>query len=146
MTTEFIETLQKIEEVAKIIDKIGDKKVLAETIERIQLISDAIEKFGDIARIIEYAKEMEENIYACKTMLNLDEAARYMGISKSTLYKMTASRQMTYYKPNGRFILFEREELDELMRTNPIYSRKAIERMALNDSSIIPDKNAKSRK
>ena len=147
MPSEFIEAMQKVENTAHLLAKMGTASI-DEAIRRITLISESLERFGDIARIIEHAQVMEENIYACKTLLNLDEAAKYMGMSKSSLYKMTASRQLSYYKPNGRFILFEREELDELMRTNPIYSRKALERLSLAESmkSATEDKKKKDKK
>lgn len=66
-----------------------------------------------------------------KEMLTLDEAAEYIGSSKSLFYKMTASRGITHYKPNGRVIYIDRKDLDELLRTNPVYSKKALERQAI---------------
>ncbi len=66
-----------------------------------------------------------------KEMMTLDEAAEYLGASKSLLYKMTASRGLTHYKPNGRVIYIDRKDLDELLRTNPVYSKKALERQAI---------------
>lgn len=146
MNSEFIEALKKIEEISSIIDKIGDSKSIMDVIERIQIISEHIEKFGGIAQIITFAKEMEQSIYACKTMFTLDEAAKYIGVATSTLYKMTSCRQITYYKPTGKCIFIERAELDELMRTNPIYSRKSIERMAQDNTFGLTYKNATSRK
>ena len=47
-----------------------------------------------------------------KKVLTFEEAANYMGISKSGLYKMTMKRTIPHYKPNGKMIYFEREELE----------------------------------
>ena len=44
-------------------------------------------------------------LYA-KTMLTSDEAARYMGISKTYLYKLTMLRKIPYYKPMGKMCYF----------------------------------------
>ena len=47
-----------------------------------------------------------------KKVLTFTEAANYMGISKSCLYKMTMNRTIPHYKPNGKMIYFEREEIE----------------------------------
>jgi excisionase family DNA binding protein len=145
MASEFIETLQKVESTALLLNKMGGNTI-DEAVERIKLISESIAKFGDIAKIIEYAREMESQLYLCKSMLTLDEAAKYMRASKSLLYKMTSSRQITYYKPTGKGIYIERAELDELMKTNPMYSRKELERIALSNSLTSTNNDKKKKK
>ena len=45
-----------------------------------------------------------------KKVLTFEEAANYMGMSKSCLYKMTSQRIVPHYKPNGKMIFFDREE------------------------------------
>jgi excisionase family DNA binding protein len=57
-----------------------------------------------------------------KAMLNPEEAATYMGISKSTLYKHTSGGNIAYYKPNGKLILFRKADLDKWLETNRIPS------------------------
>lgn len=47
-----------------------------------------------------------------KKVLTFSETANYMGISKSCLYKMTMNRTIPHYKPNGKMIYFEREEVE----------------------------------
>lgn len=47
-----------------------------------------------------------------KKVLTFNETANYMGISKSCLYKMTMNRTIPHYKPNGKMIYFEREEVE----------------------------------
>ena len=42
--------------------------------------------------------------------LSFKEATLYLGISKSTLYKLTALRQIRFYKPKGK-IYFKEEDL-----------------------------------
>ena len=62
-----------------------------------------------------------ESVYLCqKEIFNLDEAAMYIGVSKSNLYKMTASRKIPHYKPAGRYIYFERAELDNWIREGAV--------------------------
>jgi excisionase family DNA binding protein len=45
--------------------------------------------------------------------LNLVEAARYLSISQSHLYKLTSQRKIPSHKPNGKYLYFFKEELDE---------------------------------
>lgn len=58
-------------------------------------------------------------LYA-KTMLTSDEAARYMGISKTYLYKLTMLRKIPYYKPMGKMCYFNRAELEQWLQSNRI--------------------------
>ena len=39
--------------------------------------------------------------YMTKEVLNLEEASAFLGIAKSTLYKMTHLNQLPYFKPAG---------------------------------------------
>ena len=57
-----------------------------------------------------------ENVFLCqKEILNFDEAAAYLNMSKSTLYKLTSKKEIPHYKPN-RFVFFEKSELDKWIR------------------------------
>lgn len=40
-------------------------------------------------------------------------AAKYLGISKGLLYKLTSSHRLPYYKPMGKRIFFRASELDK---------------------------------
>ena len=42
-----------------------------------------------------------------KSVLTIDEAAEYMGLKKSYLYKLTSERRIPHFKPNGKKIYFE---------------------------------------
>lgn len=51
--------------------------------------------------------------YSEKVFLTLDEAAIYLGIAKSTLYKLTACKLIPFSKPNGKKIYFSKIRLEE---------------------------------
>ena len=55
-----------------------------------------------------------------KEVLTVDEAARYMGIAKSTLYKMMMRREIPYSKPNGKVCFFDRQELEAWLMSNRV--------------------------
>ncbi len=122
--------MQKVEETTRLLAKMGGV-TLEEAVNRIGIISDFINRYGDMGPILAHLKEIEAKMFMIKEMMTLDEAAEYLGASKSLLYKMTASRGLTHYKPNGRVIYIDRKDLDELLRTNPVYSKKALERQAI---------------
>jgi excisionase family DNA binding protein len=96
---------------------------------RIKRIDDFLCKYGDLARVVELAEEMQSKIYQCKTVFTIEEAARYVGHTKSLLYKWTSNREITHYKPTGKAIYIDRSELDDILRSNPIYSYKELDRM-----------------
>lgn len=55
-----------------------------------------------------------------KEVLTLEEAAQYTGMKKSYLYKLTASKAIPHYKPNGKNCFFRRTELEVWLTTNRI--------------------------
>lgn len=59
-------------------------------------------------------------LLAAKNVLVLEEAALILGVATSTLYKMTMRNQVPYYKPNGKLIYFNKQELEEWMQQNRV--------------------------
>lgn len=59
-------------------------------------------------------------IFCTKEVLTSDEAAKYMGISKSYLYKLTMRQQIPHYKPMGKMCYFNRLELEQWLQNNRI--------------------------
>jgi len=58
------------------------------------------------------AEKLEEIKIAQKRKLTAKEAASYLSISLSTLYKLTAASEIAYTKPNGKLIRFFKDDLD----------------------------------
>lgn len=50
--------------------------------------------------------------------LNVGEASLYLGIKKSTLYKLTHSRKIPYFCPGGKLIYFRKSDLNEFLLRN----------------------------
>jgi len=59
--------------------------------------------------------------------MSLAEAATYLKICKSTLYKKTSLRELPYYKPGGKLILFLKEDLDDYMNKSKVLTKNEIE-------------------
>jgi excisionase family DNA binding protein len=54
---------------------------------------------------------IEQNLLK-KDVLNFIEAALYLDVSHSHLYKLTSTGAIPCYKPNGKKVYFNRQELD----------------------------------
>ena len=65
-----------------------------------------------------------------KEVLTSDEAARYMGISKSHLYKMTMQQKIPHYKPTGKMCYFNRQELEGWLQSNRVATNDELEQQA----------------
>jgi excisionase family DNA binding protein len=64
-----------------------------------------------------------------KKYLSLEEAGKYLGVAKGTMYKFTHKREIPYYKPN-RAVYFKIEDLDSWISKNRVSSQEEIEREA----------------
>ena len=69
--------------------------------------------------IIEQLNRIERNtLLAAKNVLTFDDVAALTGLSKSHLYKLTCTRQIPHYKPNGKNIYFDRAEVEAWLTQN----------------------------
>ena len=67
-----------------------------------------------------------------KEILSFREALIYLDISESLLYKLTSKRAITYYKPNGGKIYFEKSDLNNWMKQNELKAIRVLEREISN--------------
>ena len=83
------------------------------------------------AEIKQVADIVTANILFCKKeVLTSDEAAKYMGISKSYLYKLTMRQQIPHFKPMGKMCYFNRTELEQWLQNNKVTTLKEISQQA----------------
>ena len=76
--------------------------------------------------------KLENLCYITKEVLNLEEASAFLGIAKSTLYKMTHLNQLPYFKPAGKLIFFEKKALLDWVRGARAMSEEEIRLEAAN--------------
>ncbi len=62
--------------------------------------------------------------------LTLEEAAKYLDISRSHLYKLTSAGEIPHYKPQGKRVYFSKAELDNWLLRNPIRTNAELEQQA----------------
>ena len=59
-------------------------------------------------------------LFATKEVLTSEETARYMGVSRSYLYKLTMRREIPHYKPLGKMCYFNRQEIENWLQSNRV--------------------------
>ena len=69
-------------------------------------------------------------LFCTKEVLTSDEVARYMGISKSFLYKLTSSGEIPHYKPMGKICYFNRQEVEAWLQSNRVATATEISERA----------------
>lgn len=83
------------------------------------------EEITEIANLV-----IESTVLCTKEVLTSDEAARYMGVSKSYIYKLTMRKEIPHYKPVGKICYFNRHELEEWLQNNRIATGAEISQKA----------------
>jgi excisionase family DNA binding protein len=69
----------------------------------------------ELEQINERLQRIEGLLVANKSVLNMREAAILTGLSLSHMYKLTSTGGICCYKPTGKAIYFNREELEAWM-------------------------------
>jgi excisionase family DNA binding protein len=75
-------------------------------------------------------KSIEALLLSQKTVLTFGEVAIYTGLSKSYLYKLTSTGGIPCYKPQGKFVYFNKQEIDQWLLQNRKATKDEIEQMA----------------
>jgi excisionase family DNA binding protein len=75
-------------------------------------------------------RNIETLLQSQKAVLNFEEVAAYTGLSKSYLYKLTCSGGIPCYKPQGKHIYFNKQEIDQWLMQNRKATTKEIDNQA----------------
>ncbi|MCF8272660.1 MAG: helix-turn-helix domain-containing protein [Flavobacteriaceae bacterium] len=86
--------------------------------------SNITEQLNRIEKMLQEQQTMQ------KQVLNFNETCNYLELSQSHLYKLTSTGVIPHYKPNGKKIYFQREELDRWLLRNRMNSQDEIEQQA----------------
>ena len=65
-------------------------------------------------------------------MITAKEAAKLLDVSMSSLYKMTHTNEVPFYKPGGNKLYFKKEELLNWILQRRVKSQSEIEQEAIN--------------
>lgn len=95
-----------------------------------QMVASILEKLEHIEKLISQGRGVEN--HSGKEMLTIDDAVKFTGLSKSSLYKMSFNRDIPVYKPTGRKLYFKKEDMINYLHQNRVMSGKEIEQQAIN--------------
>ena len=65
-------------------------------------------------------EKIENMLFSIKQTLNFKEACLYMGLSRSQLYKLAKSGHIPHYRPSGKLLYLNKQELDEWLCRNQV--------------------------
>ena len=88
--------------------------------------TNILTKLERIEKLLETKQAMQ------KQVLNFNDACIYLELSQSHLYKLTSTGSIPHYKPNGKKLYFNRQELDNWLLRNRSNSIDEIEQEAAN--------------
>lgn len=67
-----------------------------------------------------------------KEYLTVKEASVYLGISISAMHKITARRELNFYKPGGKIILIKRKDIDLWIEKGKVTTAEDLLRQSTN--------------
>ena len=74
----------------------------------------------------------DKTIFCTKEVLTSEEVARYMGVSRSYIYKLTMRREIPDYKPRGKICYFNRHEVEQWLQSNRVATDTELNNQANN--------------
>ena len=99
------------------------------TLRNLRFINQTLKKM--LKQILEKLERIESMLKQEEVqMMSFEDAQKYLNYSKAYLYKLTFSRKIPYYKPNGKMIYFNKAELDKWLMKNRVLTNEDIEALA----------------
>ena len=122
-----IDILDRLEDAKKVLG-MGDD--LEEAIRKLQRMELYLKRFGNLPELTAHLEIVQSKLYSLKEFLTIDEASDYLGLAQSTIYKMTSRREIPVYKPNGKQVLIQRDDLNNWIRKSKIMSAEELDEYA----------------
>lgn len=82
---------------------------------------------------------IEKLLIGQKSVLSFEDLVEYTGLSRSYLYKLTSRGEIPFYRPNGKQLYFNKEEIDKWLlrnrsKTSEEINNEAVTHITLNKS------------
>lgn len=94
-----------------------DVKLLSKKIELLEMRVKELEDMN-IKLLINRVQAVEDDQYMLKDVFTASETCRFLDISQSQLYKLTSKLKIPHYKPRGKMVYFEKQELLKWIKKN----------------------------
>jgi excisionase family DNA binding protein len=85
-----------------------------------------VQKLNNIEKMLQ-----EQNLQH-KEVLNIEDACKYLDISRSHLYKLTSTKQIPHYCPQGKRLYFKKSELENWLLRNRSNTSNEMDETAIN--------------
>lgn len=83
-------------------------------------------------KILEEISELKKlTLLGVKEALTLDDVSVMTGLSKSHIYKLTASKLIPFYKPNNKNLFFSKKEVEAWMLQGRVNTNTEAEQQAI---------------
>lgn len=105
-----------VEGIEQIFSTISNLKIP----ERLIILEERLKQLEDIEEIAMRVDNLESALWTSKEVLTSNEAAVYLGMENSYLYKLTCQKKIPFYKPNDGRIYFKKAELDDWATRKPM--------------------------
>jgi excisionase family DNA binding protein len=83
-------------------------------------------------RLFSIESEISKLSLEIKTILTAEQAAEFLGLKPSYLYKLTSDKKIKFFKPQGKLIYFRKEDLEAFLLRNPSESSDIFESEVFN--------------
>lgn len=70
--------------------------------------------------------EIKQLLSLQKEVLTLEEFCLFAGISKNQAYHLTSSRKISFYRPFGKMIYFDKNEVVDFLKQNYVVAENEI--------------------
>jgi len=76
----------------------------------------------EIKMISSAIAEMKKIQLVTKEFMTAEECARYLGLSRSAIYKLTHRKEIPFYKPSKR-VMFKRTDIDAWIQKSYVQTK-----------------------
>ena len=122
-----ISLLDRLEAAKKVLEKSED---IESTIEKLNNLEYFLRRFGTLKDLATHMLFIEKKMYILKEYLTVTEAADYLNLSPSLVYRLTSKHELPIYKPNGKTIFIRRDDLNRWIAKTRVMSDDEIEEYA----------------
>ena len=77
-------------------------------------------------KILHELLEIKQLIALNKKMWTVEDFCAFTGISKAYAYHLTSTGKVKFYRPSGKLIFFDPEEVIEFLKQNPVQTNKSL--------------------
>lgn len=122
-----LDLLDRLEEAKKVLDKNDD---IEDVIKKLNNLEYYLRRFGTLKELATHLLFIEKKMYLLKEYLSVKEAADYLNLSPSNVYKLTSRRDLPVYKPNGKTVFIRRDDLNRWIAKTRVLSQEELDEYA----------------